>query len=195
MGAKSNFRVFCFIRAAEFVLSLFCGIVHIVGFFPREPKEPTTHQMVFWLSYFGFAIISARGVFKILRKRRLIWKWEIGIASFGFIVFIFTSIYAMVNVENDPHMSDFDDAGEAQHLYFRFNRLQSIASLINGLVFLLHFMFSLDFINMQPLDDLSMVSDDDDLIIEPDKFLQLHFFFDDIWQGLKNLKSSCCCSK
>lgn len=193
MGVKSNLKVLCFIRSVESILSLVCGFIHIIEF--GDPNEPTTRQMVFWLSYFGYALISAHGVFKILKKRKLKWKIEFGVAATGFVIFIATSIYAMVNVENDKHMVQLPDLEEAQHPYFRINRIQSIVSVFNAATFLIHSAFSVDFINMKPLDDLSVVSFEDDGLIEPEHVLKLHFFFDDIWHELKSNKLLRCCTK
>ncbi|CRL04123.1 CLUMA_CG017235, isoform A [Clunio marinus] len=109
------------------VISLICGIIHIVGF--ADPNEPTMREPLFLVTFFSFLAISIYGISK-LQLQRLNFQAEVIIASFGFILFIVTSIVSMVNVENDQHLVYMSDDAETAHPYFNINCYQSIASLI-----------------------------------------------------------------
>lgn len=184
MGAKSNRKVIGLLCLVEGLLSLTCGVIHVVGL--QDPNEPTQHQMIFWGNYFGLAIASFCGFYRILRVG-LKWKKEAVVATFGFVIFTALSITAMANVEKDPHLPQMNDVQEFEHHYFKINYYQSMTSLITGLFFLLHAVFAIEFVLSPSDDDLSIASegqDDDTNIHNP---LKLHFFFDDVWKFMKNL--------
>lgn len=153
MPSKSEIKVFCFLRAVECLISLACGIIHIVGF--NDPKEPTMHQVIFWGSFFAFVSISSHGIFQIL-YHGLNLKTEAATAMLGSIVFTATAILSMYNVEHDPHLTKFKDHDEFFHRYFRMSRLQSIASLVNAFVVLMHSTFVIDVILTQPMDETNI---------------------------------------
>lgn len=181
MGSQSNLKVFIFLRVIEGLISLFCGICHIFGF--ADPNEPTTHQAIFLIPFFGFIFVSMFGVYK-LSKGISSLKLEAACSSVGFISFNFTSIMSMVNIENDKHLWNMLDREEIAHPYFLFNRCQSIASLVNALLLLMHLIFIIDFIMFQP-DDLSMASVNDEDEFKSCNPMRLFFFPVKIWITVK----------
>lgn len=178
MGLNQNLKVLIFLRAAEGLLSIVCGVIHVLGF--MDPSEPTSHQAPFLITYFGAAALCAFKIFK-LTKGKLNWREEFITSTPVAILFLATSIWSMINVENDHHLWQLTDSQEFIHGYFQANLYQSIFSLVTSLLLLMHALLALDFILTQPRDDVSFVSEYDDEEIASDKPLRLHFFFDNIW--------------
>lgn len=181
MDLNQNLKVSIFLRAAEGLLSVICGVIHVVGF--MDPSEPTSHQAPFLITYFGAAALSTFEIFK-LTKGKLNWKEEVITSSLVAIMFLATSIWSMINAENDPHLWQFTDSQEFVHGYFQVNLHQSIVSLVTSLLLLMHALFALDFIMTQPRDDVSFVSENDEEEIASEKPLRLHFFFENIWKNI-----------
>lgn len=181
MGSQSNLKVFTLLCVFEGLISLFCGICHIVGF--ADPNEPTTHQAIFLFPFVGFLFVSSFNVYK-LSKGISSLTLEAAFSSVGFISFNFTSIMSMVNVENDKHLWTMLDREENAHPYFLFNRCQSVASLANALLLLMHLTFIIDFTMFQP-DDVSMASDNDEDESRSGNPMRLFFFPDKIWIKVK----------
>lgn len=183
MGLKANLQVFGFLRFVEGLISLTCGLIHVIRF--CDNSEPTQRQILFWGTYFAFVILSAGGIFYIVKERKLKVNLEAATSSAGFIMFITTSIRSMVNAEKDKRLEHLDDIGESKHPYFRNCHLQSVVSLINAVIFLTHASFAYDFILTKPRDDISIASATTEDEIKPERPLRLHFFFEDIWKMLR----------
>lgn len=177
MGLKSNLKVFCFFHVVEGLISLAIAFFHIFTF--TDPNEPTTLQPLYLIVFFGFVLVSAFGVFKIARKE-LKFNVDAFLSLCGFMSFLFVSIASMADAENDPHLIYLTDDEEADHLYFGYNRYQSVASLANSLMFLLHCTFAVDLMLTQPKDDLSVASDSSEEEIHSEKPLKLYFFLDEV---------------
>lgn len=182
MGANSNLKVFVLLHVLEGLASLSCGIIHTVGF--GDSNEPTTHQMIFLVPFFGFFAVSFIEVYKLLREISS-RKREAVSSTVGFIVFNFTSMMSMINIENDRHLWNMTDQEENNHPYFVFNRLQSIGSLFNAMLLLLRLTFVIDLFVHEPSEDARLASEIDGDGLKADKPLRLYFFPNKVWIEIK----------
>lgn len=90
------------------------------------------------------------------------------------------------------------DQEEYKHPFFQYNRIQSTASLITSLVFLMHAIFLMDLMLIPPstntivsfdgLENISIVSDaSSKMNFQADKYLQLYCFLVPLWQSIKKV--------
>lgn len=133
MALRSTSKVFCFLYSIAGILSLSCGMLHLFGF--TDDNEPTRHQALFVITYFGFLLTSSYGIFNLSRGN-LCLKIETLSAACGFFMFNTTSIKSMVDVKNDPHLPHMNDLQASMHPYLIINRVQSVLSLTNVFFYL-----------------------------------------------------------
>lgn len=150
MKTHTNVKVFCFLRIIELLLSCFCFAIHIYGVLSLK-EEPLPHDVICCGTFMGFILVSS---FAIMHQSVNVLKYRIETVSsvIGFILFITTSICAMINVENDVDLHNMTELEEKEHPFFKINRLQSVSSLITGIVFLLHATFAIEFVLNKPLE-------------------------------------------
>lgn len=184
MGESSNLKIFCFLCCVEGIISLVNGFINHFCFV--DPNEPhPVHQTVFFFAYFMFFFLSVIQVLKMETQGTVRLKFEAIASSCGFTFYIITSVVSMVDAENDTHLWDMTDQEEFLHPFFQCNRNQSVLSLVNALVYLIHSLFVLDLILWPPVDDLSITTEYDDEDNLVDNSLQLKFFFKNIWLAIK----------
>lgn len=175
MSAQSNLKVFCFLRILECLMSAVCFGIHIYGVFNIE--ETFKHEVIFCGTYLGFILVSA---FAAINHCSQFFKYHIEIisAACGFVLFMATSIWSMVIVEQDEKLQTMSEKDEHEYFFFQINRLQSVASLATAFIFLLHTMFAVDFVT---------TTDDVDEIISDRESTELKLFFfpEQMWNALK----------
>lgn len=186
MGEKSNLKVFTFLCAVEGIISLKCVLVNIFCFL--DPNEPhPLHQSMFLFVYLAFCLLAPIQIIKMATEGAVAETIEAASATCGFTFFIIASNIAMYDVEKDEHLNSMTDREEAQHLFFLYNRYQSVLSLVNALIFLMHALYAFDLIKTSPKDKTSSDTKYDDEEMLLDNSLKLHFYFVDVWHAVKKI--------
>jgi hypothetical protein len=116
-------------------------------------------------------------------------------ALLGFVFFISSSIWTMVLVEIDEHLPWLSETQEYEHPFFIHNRVQSVGALITAFMFLLHLIFTIDYL-VHKSEKGKIEGEGDSRIsiyyrnIPID--LDLYFFPQHIWNGIaKKMKLKC----
>lgn len=130
-----------FFRLVEFFLGAFCFCYHIKGVLI---VEKINHVMIYCGTYFGFsycALIMNIGMFFNYNTHILL---EITITLLAAVSFLATSVLSMYFAEQDSHLMFLTPNEENDHEFFYVSKMQSAASLITGLFYLLHFFLAAD---------------------------------------------------
>lgn len=197
MRDRTNLKVYCFLRIIECILSSICFSFHIFKIMAIE-DESYPHEMIFRIAYLAFVIFSAISALGHI-KDFLNYYLEATSGVFGFIFYIFASIWSMSVVEHDKHLEYLSESEEYQHLFFQLNRFQSVTALLTAMLFLLHATFSIDIISGLKENKIENISSSTQLprysteSIDSDdqrKPLRLFFFPETLWEKVFNKKHS-----
>lgn len=176
--ADSDLKVFCFLSAVEGIISLVVAFINAFCFVDPDEPQPL-HQIVFMFIYFTFFFLSSIHISRMSTRGNVQLNFEATSATCGFIFFIITTIASMVDVEHDEHLQHMTEQEEFDHLFFQYNRLQSVLSLVNAAIFLKHAVFAFDALKTIP--NYSRPDSE----FETENPLKLNFFFKDIWLQIK----------
>lgn len=189
MSDQTNFKVYCFLRIIECISSLICFSLHIFTIMTMK-DEFYRYEIFIRFSYLAFAIFSAISAIGHI-KYFLNFYFEAASAIFGFIFFIFVSIWSMYVVENDEHLKYLTETEEYQHFFFHVNRFQSVFTLTIGMLFLMHAVFSFDIIlGVNEIESSASLRQSSSLRESQSarKSLKLHFFPEEILKKRKIFK-------
>lgn len=194
MKKSSNFKVFILIKSLECIWSCISFIVHMYTVFSIDESYP--HDVVICGTFSSFTFLT---IFSIVYQAKGILSYyiEAVFSLLGFTSFMTSSIYSMVLVENDEHLVWMTEEEEYRHPFFINNRLQSIAALITTFLFLMHLVFSIDYLinKSHPkdkiLDDPRMSLFHRNIPLQ----LKLYFFPEYMWKSLTSTFRKCKKSK
>ena len=143
MKKSSNFKVFWMIRCLECIGSFGCFVAHMFSVF--QIKESYPHDVLFCGTFTSFILVS---ILAITYQSIGVFNYYIegATALIGFVFFITSSIWTMVLVEIDEHLPWLSEMQEYEHPFFINNRVQSVGALITAFIFLLHLIFTIDYL-------------------------------------------------
>ncbi|CAG9800130.1 unnamed protein product [Chironomus riparius] len=172
------------IRYLECLCSCSCLIAHLFSVFAT--KDPYPHDVIFCGTFTSFILVS---ILAITHQSTGSFNYYIegATALIGFVLFIFSSIWTMVLVEMDEHLPWLSEKQEYDHPFFINNRVQSVGALITAFIFLLHFIFTIDYL-INKSESRKTEGDNDSTTslyyqnISVD--LELYFFPQHMWNGI-----------
>lgn len=185
MIQASNLKVFRLFRTLECVCSLACFGTHLNCVFNSNENYP--HDVLFCGTFIAFSIISFLAIV-YQASGSIDFVMEAISAGIAYVLFTTASIWTMALAEQDEHLTYITEMEEMSHPFFWNSRMQSVAALIGSFTFLLHFIFSIDYLmhkstNILVIDDPRLVLFQRNIPVR----LELYFFPELLWYGLKRL--------
>ncbi|XP_023178747.1 uncharacterized protein LOC111604774 [Drosophila hydei] len=144
-------QVWLLFKMLEILAGCVCTYVHTVAALNLE--EPMNHNLFLCGTFASFTLLAAIRCIRIGMGLRTLLRSLLFQSIFATVMHFLCSLVAMNYAENDFHLQFMSDVGEAQHLYFRYCRLQSIISLITGGIYLIECILVLDIIVKIPQAD------------------------------------------
>ncbi|XP_073823648.1 uncharacterized protein [Musca autumnalis] len=174
-------QVWFLLKTLEAIMSGICLSLHVMGL---DKVEPIPHVMFYCGTYFAFTLLTTFGSLGILLGRPAKPLMEAIINGTGALMFILASLLSMYHAERDFHLMYLSDFEEPQHAFFRHCKQQSIASLITGLLFLLHCTFAVDICWIrQP--HMSIFEDENEEALQP---MKLYFISESVEKYLEQFQ-------
>ncbi|XP_075150008.1 uncharacterized protein LOC142224087 [Haematobia irritans] len=171
-------HVWFLLKFCEFLLGLLCLSFHIMGL---DEVEPLPHVIFYCGTFLAFILISMFGAIGILLGRPANALMEAIINGTAALMYIISSALAMYHAELDFHLMYLSDFEEPLHRFFKNCKRQSIASLANGFVYLLHSLFALD-ICLVTQRHVAIYEDENEEAIQP---MRMYFISETIQKYLE----------
>ncbi|XP_030377807.1 uncharacterized protein LOC115626568 [Scaptodrosophila lebanonensis] len=141
-------QVWFFFKVFELVIGSICMYYHIRGALYSE--EPLPHNLMFCGTFIAYMLINMTGILRIFVKTRTLMLREFFITSSGSVLHYICGCVIMYYAEIDFHLTFMGDKQELEHFFFAICKKQSIASIVNGTMYLIHALLVLEIITKAP---------------------------------------------